>query len=185
MNRGMLSRAGEAATEDPIMNRTTKPDRFSRGTRGFTLIELLSVVAIILVIAALAIPNLLKAKMRMNEASAVSSLRTISSSELVYSIVYGAGFTDGLAKLSGNGVVVNPNNAGLIDTILAGGTKSGYVFTFTVLSTDPSGQVQAYCVNADPLVPSSSGERHFYVDQTSVIRFNDSASAGSGDMPIH
>ena len=166
------------------MNRITKPERFSRANRGFTLIELLIVIALILVIAAFAIPRLLKVKITANEASATQSLRTISSSELIYSTVYGVGFTDSLTKLSGNLVIPDQNNAGLIDTTLAGGTKSGYVFTFTVLSTDPSGQVATYCVTANPQVPGSSGNRHFYVDQTSVIRFNDSVTAGPGDMPI-
>ena len=167
-----------------IMIRITKFDRLTCRNRGFTLLELLIVIGVILVIAAFAIPKLFKAKISVYEASAIQSLRTISSSEIIYTTVYGIGFTNSLTKLSGNGIVVDQNNAGLIDTALAGGTKSGYVFTFTVLSTDPSGQVQAYCVTADPLVSGSSGNRHFYVDQTSVIRFNNSVTAGPGDIPV-
>jgi type IV pilus assembly protein PilA len=166
------------------MDRITRPERFGRSNRGFTLIELLIVIAIILVIAAFAIPRLLRAKISANEAAAVQSLRTISSSELIYSTIYGVGFSDSLTKLSGNLVIPDQNNAGLIDTALGSGMKSGYIFTFTVLSTDSSGQVQTYCVTADPQAPGSSGNRHFYMDQASVIRFNDSVTAGPGDIPI-
>jgi type IV pilus assembly protein PilA len=102
------------------MNRMTKSDRFSRANRGFSLIELLVVVAVIMIIAAIAIPNFIKTKMRTNEASAVQSLRNIATAEIVYSTIYGIGFSDSLTKLSGNGVVVDENSAGLIDEVLAG-----------------------------------------------------------------
>ena len=166
------------------MNQITKPDRFSRENRGFTIVELLIVVIVFLVIAAIAIPNFLKAKRRMNEASAVSSLHTIAVSDVIYSTVYGIGFSNSLAHLAGNLAVPDQNDAGLIDEVLASGTKSGYIFTFTVISTDSSGYVQAYSVNADPIASGTSGNKHFYMDQTSVIRFNDSATAGPGDLPI-
>jgi type IV pilus assembly protein PilA len=166
------------------MNRIRKSDRLRCRKRGFSVIELLVVLGVILIIAALAIPRLLRARMSMNEASAVQSLRSISSAEVIYSVIYGIGFSDSLAKLSGNGVVINPNNAGLIDQVLASGIKSGYVFTFTVLSTDSSGRVITYSVTADPIAPGSSGRRYFYEDQTSVIRVNNSVPAGPSDNPI-
>src|SRR5437868_7824897 len=87
--------------------------------RGFSLIELLIVVAIILIIAAIAIPNLLRSKMAANEASAVGSLRTINTAEVTYSSTYGTGYTD----------LTTLGTSGLLDNVLSAGTKSGYTFT--------------------------------------------------------
>ena len=162
-------------------NDTNNPRR----SAGFSLIELLVVVAVVMIIAAIAIPNFLRSRMRTNEASAIQSLRNISTAEIVYSTLYGVGFSDNLMKLAGNGIVVDQNNAGLIDDALAGGAKSGFVFTFTVGTTDSQGHVGAYSVTADPQVTGTTGQRHFYVDQTSVIRFNNSVPAGPSDMPIN
>jgi type IV pilus assembly protein PilA len=160
------------------------PKALDSTTNGFSLIELLVVVAVIMIIAAIAIPNFIKSRMRTNEASSVQSLRNIATAQIVYSTMYGVGFADGLVKLSGDGVVVDQNNAGLIDQVLAAGIKSGYVFTFTPLTTDPQGHVGSYSVTADPQIPGSSGERHFYTDQTSVIRSNALVTAGPSDVPI-
>src|SRR6267154_5145843 len=102
--------------------------------KGFSLIELLVVVAVILIVAAIAIPNFIRSKMRANEAAAVQNSRNITTAEVVYSTTYGIGFSIDLPTLSGNGVIVDQNSAGLIDTVLAAGTKSGYVFTYTILS---------------------------------------------------
>jgi type IV pilus assembly protein PilA len=152
---------------------------------GFSLIELLVVVAVILIIAAIAIPNFINSRMRSNETSAVQSLRNISTAQVAYSTMWGMGFADSMAKLSGNGVIVDQNNAGLIDQTLAAGLKSGYVFTLTPGAPDSQGNVGTYSVTADPQIPGSSGVRHFYTDQTFVIRSNPSVPAGSSDMPIN
>jgi type IV pilus assembly protein PilA len=157
--------------------RTHRPDA------GFSLIELLVVVAVILIIAAIAIPNYIQSKMRANEASAVQSLRNIATAELVYSTTYGINFTDGLPKLSGSGINPDQNNAGLIDDVLASGTKQGYKITYTPLTTDSQGHTATYSVTADPL-SSVTGQRHFYADQSCVIRQNLSVQAGPTDIPI-
>jgi len=168
-----------------VLNKSDKSAVPNRGTKGFSLIELLVVVAVILIIAAIAVPNFISSRMRANEASAVQSLRNVCTAQMVYSTTWGVGFSDTLSKLSGNGVVVDQNNAGLIDSVLASGLKSGYVITLTPGATDPNGNLLSFTVAADPQVPGTSGVRHFYSDQTSAIRFNPSVPAGPGDLPIN
>jgi type IV pilus assembly protein PilA len=153
--------------------------------QGFSLIELLIVVSVILIIAAIAIPNFLRSKMRANETSAVSSLRTITTAEVVYSTTYGIGYSSSLAALGGTSAIVDQSNAGLIDSVLSSGAKSGYAFTYVATASDGAGNIIAYTVNADPSVVGSSGDQHYYVDQTSIIRENNTGVAGMSDTPVN
>jgi prepilin-type N-terminal cleavage/methylation domain-containing protein len=153
--------------------------------KGFSLIELLIVVAIILIIAAIAIPNLLRSKMAANEASAVGSLRTINTACVTYSITYG-GFPASLTVLGGEGNGASPTStlAQLIDNTLAANSKSGYSFTFVAGSVDTSGNIDSYTVSAAPSNPGVTGLRYFYTDQTGVIRVNQTAAATSASSPL-
>jgi type IV pilus assembly protein PilA len=141
--------------------------------KGFSLIELLIVVAIILIIAAIAIPNLLRARIAANEASAVGSVRTLNTSEVAYSTTYGTGFAP-LASLGGAaGCVAAPATACLIDPVLTAGTKSGYVVA--AVAATGAGTIlspfNTFEVNATPL-SASTGTRAFCSDQSGVIRYN-------------
>lgn len=168
------------------MRRTLKKKSGQRDTRaqGFSLIELLVVVAVILIIAAIAIPNFIQSKERANESSAVQNLRTITTAEVIYSTTYSVGFSPSLTSLGGSSG--NPTAAGaeLIDVVLATGQKSGFLYSYTVLASDALGDVTSYAINADPQVPNYTGSRHFYTDQTAVIRENDTVPAGPTDNPI-
>jgi type IV pilus assembly protein PilA len=146
---------------------------------GFSLIELLIVVAIILIIAAIAIPNLLRAKIAANEASAVGSLRTINTASVEYSTTYG-GYETTLVSLGGPaGGTAAATSAELIDAVLASGTKSGYTFTYTTGATDSNGNVLAYTLTATPGQVGTTGQRMFFTDQSGVIRYNITGSGAN------
>jgi type IV pilus assembly protein PilA len=153
-------------------------------SRGFSLIELLIVVAVILIVAAIAIPNFVRSREAANEASAVQNLRNITTAEYLYSTTYGVNFTTNLISLSGNTGNPDQTHAELIDEVLASGVKSGYSIGYTPGATNSLGQVVTYTVNASPLVPGSTGQRYFYTDQTCVIRWNATAAAGPTDAPV-
>jgi type IV pilus assembly protein PilA len=153
--------------------------------RGFSLIELLIVVAIILIISAIAIPNLMRSRMAANEASAVGSLRTINTACVTYSVTYGTGFPSALSNLSGAaGAAATSTASQLIDEVLGvTQVKSGYTFAYT--AGNASGNViPTYSVTALPSVVDQTGTRGFYTDQSGVIRFNVSGTASSSDSPL-
>jgi type IV pilus assembly protein PilA len=134
---------------------------------GFSLIELLLVVAIIGIISAIAVPNLLASKRAANEGSAIASVRTINSAEATYQATNGAGYYGSLSQL---------NAAGLVDSSLAGSTilapKSGYAFTAVADVSAPRYQFLTTASTAIPSGVTASGTRNFASDSTGVITYD-------------
>jgi len=176
--RDALNLLGSAKVElpDNVPMRQKKPN-------GFSLIELLVVVAIILIIAAIAIPNLLRARIAANEASAVTSVHAVNTAEITYSTIFPqVGYSANMAQLGPGGGCISPANACIIDAMLAGGTKSGYSFTYVQdASTSPS---NGYTLNVDPLTRGITGQRSFYSDQANTTHYNEAAIAGPTDPQL-
>jgi prepilin-type N-terminal cleavage/methylation domain-containing protein len=153
--------------------------------RGFSLIELLIVVTIILIIAAIAVPNLMRSRIAANQASAVQSCRVINSAQVAYNTSYNQGYATTLAVLGPptTGAQPTPSAAGLLDSLLTSGFKSGYAFTYVPLIPDANGNYQGYMINADP-VAATTGTAHYYTDQSYVIRGNNTSPASVADSPV-
>ena len=146
-------------------------DNEMRKQKGFSLIELLIVVAIILIIAAIAIPNLLRARIAANESSAVASIRTINTAMITYNASYPTvGFAPNLATLGPNANPCTPasTNACLIDSVLAAGTKSG--FTFTAAPGVAAVPQTTYYATAVPVTLNQTGSRSFCSFEDAVVR---------------
>lgn len=157
-----------------------------RDARGFSLIELLIVVAIILIIAAIAIPNLLRSRIAANQASAIGSMRMINTAEVTYYSSFGRGYSSSLLQLGppAPGAPADATAAGLIDSVLAGGVKSGYTFTFTPALLDTAGRYQGFALNGAPSQVGTTGSAYYFADQTYVIRGTTAGPATVSDSPV-
>jgi type IV pilus assembly protein PilA len=144
--------------------------------KGFSLIELLIVVAIILIIAAIAIPNLLRSKIAANQASAVASLRTLNTSAILYNTNYQL-YPTTLNNFGTSGAASSAS-ADLIDSVLATGVKSGYSFSWS-----GGGTTGLYAITAVP-VAVSTGTVYYFTDQSLVIRSNSTGAALSTSPAI-
>ena len=142
------------------------------------------VVISIILLAAIAIPNLLRARMAANEASAVGALRQINSACVQYDSDY-KGYPASLANLRPNPYYKPDRDAAdLIDSVLAGGLKSGYTFQYEATDKDRYGRANGYQVWADPVNPGTTGQRHFFTDQTGVIRAEMNRRASAESPPL-
>jgi type IV pilus assembly protein PilA len=173
----------------PPQNKKPKQSTEDRNA-GFTLIELLVVMAIILIIAAIAIPNLLRARMAANESSAVGSLRTLNTAQAMYLSTYQVGYAPSFVALGPVAAGATPacGAAGLVDAVLGAASptqKSGYSFVYgpgTIKATLPAGSTctagwgDGYTVQATPLSVGTTGQRTFCTDSSGVI-YGDSTGA--------
>jgi type IV pilus assembly protein PilA len=150
--------------------------------KGFSLIELLIVVAIILIIAAIAIPSLLKSRIAANEASAVGSVRSINTSQVTYDTACTFYATTLLELNTG---ALCPAAANTIDPVLAAGVKSGYNITSVSPGTTAAGtNATTFDVHADPTTRGVSGQRSFFSNESLVIRVNPTAVATNASTPL-
>lgn len=156
-----------------------------RKQRGFSLIELLIVVAIILIIAAIAIPNLIRAKIAANESSAAASVRQISTAQIAYAASYqNVGYAANLTSLgptSSTGCTTPSSaNACILDSILASGTKSGYQFFSAGSAGPPNTQ---FVSSSAPTTFNTTGVRNFCMVTDGVLRITSGPAPVAGDVP--
>jgi type IV pilus assembly protein PilA len=135
--------------------------------RGFSLIELLIVIAIILIILSIALPQMSKSRMHAQEMAAIAEIGTIQKAQVQYYSQFGE-YATALTQLgppASSGAAEGPQAAGLIPASLANGSGSGFTFTLTATPT-------GYALTAVPKAFGSTGRRTFYSDQTGIIREN-------------
>ncbi len=135
--------------------------------RGFTLVEIMIVVAIIVLLAAIAIPNLLRARLNANEATAIATMRTLSTAMESYRAAQTP------PSYPANLSILNTSTPPYIDSALATGNKSGYTFTL-------SAGTNTYTVTGTPQSVNVTGSRSFFVDSSGVVR----VGTNSTGLPI-
>jgi len=141
-------------------------------------------VPIVLIIAAIAIPNLLRARISANESSAVQSVRTINTAAVAYQAQFNH-YPEGLASMGSPVAGVSPEyGAGLIDNTLASGKKSGYAFSYQGIDSKHTGTFDDYEVTACPERRNTTGVKCFFSDSSGVIRYSSSGNADKDSPPL-
>jgi len=141
---------------------------------GFTLIEIMIVLAIVMILATLVISSVLRARHNANEIAAVASCKTIAiACQNYYANILPHTYPSGLSDL-----IAPQSDPPYIDTVLAAGAKQGYNFTYSLVSNE------SFTLNADPAVSGKTGTRHFFVDETGIIRANSKSQASIGDPAV-
>jgi type IV pilus assembly protein PilA len=137
-------------------------------SRGFTLVELAVVVAVIAVVMAVAVPSLWASRKAANEAGAIGALRAMSAGNIQY-----------LARTGRYApALVDLRNRGCIDASLGNGLRAGYTYTYG------SENSQVWACSADPQDPGTTGDRHFFIDESGVVRVEDGAPATAASSPL-
>lgn len=138
---------------------------FQRSTipRGFTVMELMIVVTIIMILAAIEIPNLMRARMAANQAAAVANLQTIEAAEVTYAVTYNRGYSDTLSQLGPSGQSASEQAASLIDGNLSSGRKDGYSYLY-IPGPVVNGRVETYTLKAVPSAPCATGVEFYSLD---------------------
>lgn len=145
-----------------------------------------ALVAAIVIVAGIAKPKLAREQMKANEASAIRALRYISFACGTYSKTYQDGFPPTLNALAPppSGAVPSEAAADLVGSQLAAGTRRGYIFSYNAVHSESGGAIDGFGVNADPVTPGTTGERHFFVDETGTIRVEMNAPASRASPPL-
>ena len=147
----------------------------------------ISMLPMILIIGAIAIPNLLRSRITANEAATAGSLRTLNVVCVAYSGTYGQ-FPPDLKSLGpppgGEETEPSASSSDLIDSVLANGQKYGYLFFYRAIDKDKDGKFDAYIINADPVTAGTTGEKHYFTDETGIVRADDKNPATANSPPI-
>lgn len=170
------------------------------GKKRGIILRIIVAIALPLLVAIVAIPNFLRARMSPGEATFVGSVRMINTAEVTYAATYPkAGFSPTLQALGGTAAEcehVSEQHACLIDDVLASGVKGGYRFTYALVPAKDAGPVAAYTIHADPMpqkpdwlerlfgVKPQSAHRHLYSDQSAVIRSERDKEANAQSPPL-
>ena len=145
-----------------------------------------ALMAALVIVAGIARPKIAREHMLMNEASIIRSLRYLSYVSATYSKTYQHGFPPTLKALGPPlpGERESEAAANLIGPELASGARKGYNYTYRAKSSLNNGTIDGFTINADPVTPGETGERHFFVDQTGVIRAMTKTAASGTSPPV-